>query len=1731
MKPKCRRVSLLVLAAIAFLGWPPVSAQDPFPEREPGVASPSDMIVAVLDTGVDSNHKDLEGSVLKGWNVVDGSDDTEDKVGHGTLVAGLIAARGDGKDSPRGLAPGVKILPVKVVADSTRTAIGPTVAIGITWAVKQGAKIICIPLGSPRGTGSLEEAIDEAREKGVLVIAAAGIASGTQDFWPAAHPWAVSCTAASESILKASDGAPVRIMAVSARANLSGKTELAGDPSAMSCRPDDTYGPLEGTSAVAARAAGVAARIWTEHPTLTAAEVRRILVESGPRMGTPNFHGVYPTHLLDLEAALFCADPDLADLAVRSATLRPWPWHPGEKRLGEAEVLNCGVTPAKGVLVVDIDKAYRFDVPEIAPGETRVVAFEIPAEADLSSGRARVSLDGVAKEKNTANNALNISVSERPRERPCVMFQSAGVERLDTDPGKAVLYARLRNLETSEEFPADIRLRIGAQTWTRAVRLKPGADGRVECEWTFPDGEKAVRLEAEVEVKGQVTDKVRVGLLIEDRPVEMQYADVWDRNEIIFDMPWGIVEGRKEIPLLVFAPETGNWGMAVDGIVLKDIKVYRGQARGIWEFKPDVSWWGEGETPIFGATCGSFRVSPDKGNVVAQGGAWPQFKGIVIEDELGALLTARDLDTATPAGVVGYIDRACWHRIVRLPVVTPEPEMYFTARAVTTTYRFRAPTDWDLPVLDQDEVTIKVLRVLLRKAMPKLSEKGRYFDVHVHTAAEYSKELVDPRLAWGGPPRMLLWSAYSLGMIDSPAPGAALNQVFTTDHNCFFSDKDVPDFPPFRTGAPEDEFLTLRELLGMRTTGQEVSLFRGDTPLGGPHALLHEHDRFLPGPWFGDRSGVQWYIQFFSELESALWMTRELLKKEKVPFFLTGIKLGEFAWSAAEKDPLWGELVDYVTRATKTQQTYEKVRQSLRLASSLDEKKLHRLHSEANRIKDNVQRTSFANNNTIRNVLGWTRTTPAHMFAAHPKAGDFTWTPEEIEDACNFVAGTRTRAFTKEGEFTFSGFQVWNEPKQHMARLDSSGDIFTLNPMGRWIADRRWHWELCAGLKLFTEQSRRGLKFAFDDDPDRVTFIRKLYVSAGSDAHGDFNYATGVTASVMSHHAVEPYLKLWKNTGSGAYSSDAAFARCRTYALGGEIDDVHHGRTALTNGPLVTFALDTDLKFDSASLEWHDSWIKASLAQNDDGRIGGEGRFDGGRTALVRKACPDMVARVRVATDTDWGGDLDSLDAWWWDKEREAAFVAEGGVDVPAPSQKLKPLRKAGNRGLGLAPSETGAVMLLAQASPHGAWHPDGTICLTNPVWFTPMDIKPEVIAVEPVDGKPIIPKERFWVSYTSDISMQKRKNRIFIQQLSEQGDSTGPRIALVHKESVGWLDRKASDDRTVILKQCLASATNETPIPLGEPWYPRPGVVTFAVVLEDPEDANGNRLNPVAATIAVSVPPEFVRDPDKMDDPPAKGDPKATTPGGGPGDQGLGNTPTETSVVCVRAGEKIRLPHGATSGGTNIPAGDWTPEAIPEAGLTLLVTAGSHAVTVLVINSERKTEPSFEPYGKTWVGVASVPQSAGDGAARVLLKNHTEKTLEFPDVVLQSQNSVVFSAPDAEPGSCTVTVQKDGAESSVDLEAVALKIAWSSLDVTVGEETDLRLEMLGASDPARWRVSGTISVENAQILRTAPEGKAIVQTCVVDNLPGTSTFLLRARAQQTGKMVATARLRARKVP
>jgi subtilisin family serine protease len=152
------------------------------------------VVVAVVDSGVDASQPDLQGAIVPGYNAIDGSADTADAFGHGTMVSGVIAARVGNGIGVAGICSACSIMPVKVL-DSNGAGTAASMADGIRWAADHGANIINLSLVLSGDDPGVRDAIAYAHDHGVLVVAAAGNASNDSQTFPASYPDVLSVAA------------------------------------------------------------------------------------------------------------------------------------------------------------------------------------------------------------------------------------------------------------------------------------------------------------------------------------------------------------------------------------------------------------------------------------------------------------------------------------------------------------------------------------------------------------------------------------------------------------------------------------------------------------------------------------------------------------------------------------------------------------------------------------------------------------------------------------------------------------------------------------------------------------------------------------------------------------------------------------------------------------------------------------------------------------------------------------------------------------------------------------------------------------------------------------------------------------------------------------------------------------------------------------------------------------------------------------------------------------------------------------------------------------------------------------------------------------------------------------------------------------------------------------------------------------------------------------------------
>lgn len=150
--------------------------------------------VAIVDTGVDLVHPDLQSSLLSGYNFGDGNAIPQDVLGHGTQVAGIVAASQNNQIGISGLAPEAKLLPLKINVSGSSTFTSDRLASAIDYAVSHGAKVINLSLTVDQDTLTVQAAIQSALDAGVIVVAAAGNQAGAVEF-PATMPGVIGVAA------------------------------------------------------------------------------------------------------------------------------------------------------------------------------------------------------------------------------------------------------------------------------------------------------------------------------------------------------------------------------------------------------------------------------------------------------------------------------------------------------------------------------------------------------------------------------------------------------------------------------------------------------------------------------------------------------------------------------------------------------------------------------------------------------------------------------------------------------------------------------------------------------------------------------------------------------------------------------------------------------------------------------------------------------------------------------------------------------------------------------------------------------------------------------------------------------------------------------------------------------------------------------------------------------------------------------------------------------------------------------------------------------------------------------------------------------------------------------------------------------------------------------------------------------------------------------------------------
>ena len=242
------------------------------------VATGSGVTVAILDSGIDASHADLAPQLVPGWNFYDNNSNTADVYGHGTKVAGVVAALGNNSMGVAGVAFNARLMPIRVTDTSGYASIS-ALASGLTYAADHGARVANMSF-AVQSYSSVISAAQYFMNKGGVVMNSAGNYGTLDSTAPSNALVSVSATTSSDTLASWSSYGPY--VDVSAPGASIWTTTMGGG-----------YGAVSGTSFSSPLTAGVAALVMSANPSLAPSQVVSVLESSAVDLGSTGYDNAF----------------------------------------------------------------------------------------------------------------------------------------------------------------------------------------------------------------------------------------------------------------------------------------------------------------------------------------------------------------------------------------------------------------------------------------------------------------------------------------------------------------------------------------------------------------------------------------------------------------------------------------------------------------------------------------------------------------------------------------------------------------------------------------------------------------------------------------------------------------------------------------------------------------------------------------------------------------------------------------------------------------------------------------------------------------------------------------------------------------------------------------------------------------------------------------------------------------------------------------------------------------------------------------------------------------------------------------------------------------------------------------------------------------------------------------------------------------------------------------------
>ena len=353
--------------------------------RTTGVAA---VVVAILDTGL-AAHPDLAARIVSPFDALTGGLNPTDGHGHGTHVAGTIAAATDNAAGVAGIAPGISLMPVKVLDDAGQGYFSDLVR-GLDWARAHGAMIVSLSLGGQMGADEAAiyaPAFEAAIAAGMTIVAASGNdgRNNVTDIYPAAYPGvlAVGSTGPADRLSWFSNAGPGLFIA-------------APGESIVSLAPGGGYAVMSGTSMATPHVAGVVALLRSLSPRASKSALEAAMCAGAADLGPAGRDSWFGCGRVDAgrAMAILLGEPTPSAAPARSAAPRGslFPLPTGLPRVTAAPLAQpplVGATTASAAVVA-------YDPGNACPSQPRTIRFGLAVSGltQVASVRLFLSING-----------------------------------------------------------------------------------------------------------------------------------------------------------------------------------------------------------------------------------------------------------------------------------------------------------------------------------------------------------------------------------------------------------------------------------------------------------------------------------------------------------------------------------------------------------------------------------------------------------------------------------------------------------------------------------------------------------------------------------------------------------------------------------------------------------------------------------------------------------------------------------------------------------------------------------------------------------------------------------------------------------------------------------------------------------------------------------------------------------------------------------------------------------------------------------------------------------------------------------------------------------------------------------------------------------------------------------------------------------------------------------------